>query len=81
MSNSSNIQIFVSSRIDVNSIRISNKIYVPVLWGAIYNKDVYKRQEKKIFKKGFYTLAGILGAAQEDGDIAESGLDVYKRQL
>ena len=22
----------------------------------------------------FYTLAGILGAAQEDGDIAESGL-------
>ena len=31
-------------------------------------------KEKKIFKKGFYTLAGILGAAQEDEDIAESGL-------
>ena len=31
-------------------------------------------KEKKIFKKGLYTLAGILGAAQEDGDIAESGL-------
>ena len=32
------------------------------------------KKKKKIFKKGFYTLAGILGAAQEDGDIAESGL-------
>gem|GEM_PF-130160 len=31
-------------------------------------------KEKKIFKKGLYTLAGILGAAQEDEDIAESGL-------
>ena len=31
-------------------------------------------KEKKIFKKGLYTLASILGAAQEEGDIAESGL-------
>ncbi|MBF1127999.1 MAG: ATP-dependent 6-phosphofructokinase, partial [Dialister invisus] len=31
-------------------------------------------KEKKIFKEGLYPLAGILGAAQEDGDIAESGL-------
>ena len=31
-------------------------------------------KEKKIFKKGLYTLAGILGAAQEDEDITESGL-------
>ena len=31
-------------------------------------------KEKKIFKKGLYTLASILGAAQEEGDVAESGL-------
>lgn len=31
-------------------------------------------KEKKIFKKGLYTLASILGSAQDEGDIAESGL-------
>ena len=46
MSNSSNIQIFVSSRIDVNSIRISNKIYVPVLCGAIYNNGDLREIER-----------------------------------
>ena len=46
MSNSSNIQIFVSSRIDVNSIRISNKIYVPGLCGAIYNNGDLREIER-----------------------------------
>ncbi len=31
-------------------------------------------KEEKVFKLGLYNLANVLGAAQENGDIAESGL-------
>jgi basic membrane protein A len=42
--------------------------------GGVGDGVIEAAKEKKIFKKGLYTLAGILGAAQEDEDIAESGL-------